>query len=379
MTQRIAIVDFVQTKHGERLSDNVQELIFGVVGRLLDRVQMDRSEIGTIISSSADYWQGVSCSNSYYYDAAGGNLKSGSKVTEDSVFSLIYGMMRILAGHYRTALVVGVTKCSECPSEHTLTNLAADPFLQRPIGLTAVSAEGLQARVYMDRYGVDEASVAGVVVKNMSNALANPYAHRGGKVSTEEVLASPIMAAPLRRMDVPATSDGACALLLADEHTATQLTDKPVFIHGAGWSVDHTYIGDRDLLGGALPKAAHMAYERADVHDPRTEIDVAEICDVTSFHEILWTEQLGFCTPGTGCRLLEEGVTAMNGRLPVNPSGGLFGANPFVARGLLRVGEAYLQVRGDAGAHQVPGVNRALAHGVHGLGGQSHSVVILGN
>ena len=69
----------------------------------------------------------------------------------------------------------------------------------------------------------------------------------------------------------------------------------------------------------------------------------------------------------------------MNGRLPVNPSGGLFGANPFVARGLLRVGEAYLQVRGDAGAHQVPGVNRALAHGVHGLGGQSHSVVILGN
>jgi len=71
-----------------------------------------------------------------------------------------------------------------------------------------------------------------------------------------------------------------------------------------------------------------MAYERAGVHDPANEIDVAEVCDVTSFHESLWTEQLGLCTAGTGGRLVEEGVTALDGRLPVNPSGGLFGANP---------------------------------------------------
>lgn len=379
MTPRIALVDFVQTKHEERLSENVRELVFGVVRKLLDRVEIDRSEVGTIVSSSADYWQGISCSNSYYYDAAGGNLKSGSKVTEDSVFSLIYAMMRILSGHYRTALAIGVTKCSECPSEHTLTNLAADPFFQRPIGLNGLSAEALQARLYMDRYGVRDTTMAGVVVKNMSNAQKNPYAHRGRTLSRQDVLSSPIMAAPLRRMDVPATSDGACTLLLADEHTARQLTDMPVFIHGAGWSVDHTYIGDRDLLGGALPKAARMAYERAGIHDPASEIDVVEICDVTSLHEILWMEQLGFCTAGTGCRLVEEGVTALDGRLPVNPSGGLFGANPFVARGLLRVGEAFLQVRGEAGAHQVPGVRKALAHSTHGLGGQSHSVVILGS
>ncbi|MFH0958958.1 MAG: hypothetical protein V1897_09680, partial [Pseudomonadota bacterium] len=126
MTQRVAIVDFVQTKHGEALEENVRELIFGVVKKLLDRVGMERSEIGTMVSSSADYWQGISCSNSYYYDAAGGNIKSGSKVSEDSVFALIYGIMRILSGHHRTALVVGVTKCSECPSVHTLTNLTAD-------------------------------------------------------------------------------------------------------------------------------------------------------------------------------------------------------------------------------------------------------------
>jgi acetyl-CoA C-acetyltransferase len=379
MPQRVAIVDFVQTKHGEALAETVQELTFGVVRKLLDRVGIDRSEIGTLISASTDYWQGISCSNSYYYDAAGGSLKSGSKVAEDSAFALIYGVMRILSGHHRTALVVGVTKCSECPSEHTLTNLATDPFFQRPVGLNTVAAEALQARIYLDEYGPTEEQIARVVVKNMSNAEKNPYSHRGGKLSIGEILSSPTVAAPLRRMDVPGTSDGACALLLADEHTARDLTDKPVFVHGLGWSVDHTYIGDRDLLGGALPKAAQMAYERAGVRDPSREIDVAEVCDVTSFHEIMWIEQLGLCEAGTGFRLVEEGATALNGRLPVNPSGGLFGANPFVARGLLRVGEAYLQVRGEAGDHQIPKVNTALAHSVHGLAGQSHSVVILAN
>jgi acetyl-CoA C-acetyltransferase len=379
MTQRVAIVDFVQTKHGEALEENVRELTFGVVKKLLDRVEMDRSEIGTMVSSSADYWQGISCSNSYYYDAAGGNLKSGSKVTEDSVFALIYGMMRILSGHHRTALVVGVTKCSECPSEHTLTNLAADPFFHRPVGLNTVAVEALQARMYLNQHGPSEEQIARVVVKNMSNSERNPYSHRGGKFSIGEILSSSMMAAPLRCMDVPGTSDGACALLLADEHTARQLTDKPVFIHGVGWSVDHTYIGDRDLLNGALTKAAEMAYSRAGIKNPSKEIDVVELSDVTSFHEIMWMEQLGLCDVGNGFRLVEQGVTALDGRLPVNPSGGLFGANPFVARGLIRVGEACLQLRGEAGDHQVPRADKALAHSVNGLGGQSHSVVILGN
>jgi len=379
MTQRVAIIDFVQSKHGEALEETVRELTFGVVKKLLDRVGIDRSEVGTVVSSSADYWQGISCSNSYYYDSAGGNLKSGSKVTEDAVFALIYGVMRILSGHHRTALIVGVTKCSECPSENTLTNLAADPFFQRPLGMNGLLAEALQATLYCDKYGLRPEQTARVATKNMSNAVRNPYAHRGGNLSIEDILSSPIVATPLHLMEVPATSDGACALLLADEHTASQFTDKPVFVHGLGWSVDHTYLGDRDLLDGPLRMAAKMAYTRAGLKEPSKEIDVIELSDVTSFHELLWLEQLGFCDPGFGFRFIEDGVTVLDGPLPVNPSGGLFGANPFVARGLLRVGEAFLQVKGEAGDHQVLGVKKALAHSVHGLGGQSHSVAILGN
>lgn len=379
MDRKVAIVDAVQTEHGEKLEDNIQEMMFGIVKQLFDRVGIDRSDIDTMVSSSSDYWQGISCSNSYYFDSAGANLKSGSKAAEDSGLGFIYGLMRILSGQYKTVLVISVTKCSEAPSVHTLTHMGCDPFFQRPVGLNETVVSGLQAREYMYRYGLKAEELAKVVMKNLGNADKNPYAHRGGEMTMEDVLASPIMVDPLRGMDIPFTSDGACAVLLADEKTARDLTDTPVWVEGVGWNSNHAFLGDQDLLNGSLPKAAQMAYKMADVNDPLKQINVAEICDISSFHEILWTEQLGFCSAGKGRDLINEGVTTINGKLPVNPSGGLFGANPYVARGLIRIAEAAGQLKGEAGKRQVPDAKRALAHSVHGLGGQLHSVVILGN
>jgi acetyl-CoA C-acetyltransferase len=378
MSQKVAIVDVVQSKHSERLEDNIREIVFELVKELMDHVGIDRSEIGSMISSSSDYFLGTSCSNSYYYDAAGANLKSGSKTPEDSALAFIYGLMRILSGEYKTVLVVSITKCSEVPSVYTLTNLMADPFFQRPIGLNEAVTAGLQAREYMDRYGLTNEQLARVVIKNLANAQKNPYTHRSGEFSINDILSSPMMVYPLREMDIASTSDGACAMLLATEEIARSLTDTPVFVEGVGWSVNSTFLCDQDLLNGTLPKAAEMAYRMAGIKDPLREIDVAEICDTTSFNEILWLEQLGFCSTGKGGQLIDEGVTTMSGKLPVNPSGGLLGANPYVARGLIRIAEAALQLKGEAGNHQVANVSKGLAHSVHGLGGQLHSVVILG-
>jgi len=378
MEQEVAIVDAVQTRHDSALKDNIREILFKTVRELLDRVGIERSEIGTMISSSSDYWQGISCSNSYYYDASGANLKSGSKAADDSALGFNYGVMRILSGHYKTVLVASVTKCSEAPSVDTLTHIAADPFFQRPIGLNETVAAALQAGAYFHRYGLKEEDLAGVPMKNLGNARNNLNAHRKGVLSLDDVLSSPMMASPLREIDVPSTSDGACALLLATGEVAKDLTEHPVFVRGLGWNVSNTFLGDRDLLDGSLPKAAQMAYRMAGVSDPLNEIDVAEICDTTSFNEILWTEQLGFCAPGKGINLLKDGITSMGGALPVNPSGGLFGANPYVARGLIRIAEIALQLRGGAEKRQVPNAEKGLAHSVHGLGGQLHSVVVLG-
>jgi Acetyl-CoA acetyltransferase len=378
MANRVAIVAVAQIGHDDVLNKNLREITFEVTKDILTQVGMKRDELGTIISSSSDHWQGISCSNSVYYDALGAYLKNSSKTEEDGASAFMYGVMRVMSGHFDNALVHAITKSSEIPGLSTLTNLYCDPFFQRPIGLDDISTAAMQARLYMNKYGITEEQAAKVVVKNLGNAINNPYAYKKGIVSVEEVLKSPLMAYPIKALDCAACSDGTCALLLASEEKAKKLTANPVWVKGIGWDVDHYFLGDRDLLNGGLKKAAKRAYDMAGVKNPLEEIDVAEICEPYSFQELLWYEQLGFCEDGEGGKLIDRGVTTMSGKLPVNPSGGVLAANPYVARGLLRIIEAALQVMGKAGKRQVPDVKAALAHSTHGFAGQHHSVVILG-
>ena len=378
MSKRVAIVGVAQISHTESLPENVRDLVYRLARGILDPLGMTREDLDTVVSSTSDYWMGISCTNSFYYDATGAYLKNATKAEEDGAQGLCYAAMRILSGHHRTALVVSVCKASEIPSYATLTQLYGGPFFQRPVGLNEVSTSALQAQVYRERYGLTDEQLALVAVKNLGNARGNPYAHRRTRLSLEEVLASETVAYPLKSAECAGPSDGGCAVLLACEEAARDLTDTPVWVRGLGWSADSTWLGDRDLLAGSLPGAAGMAYEMAGISKPSREIDVAEICEPTAFQEILGCEQLGLCPEGTGGRFVQEGASSLRGRLPVNPSGGVLATHPYVARGLLRVAEAALQVKGRAGEHQVRDVRTALAHSVYGLGGQAHTVIVLG-
>ncbi|MDH7478882.1 MAG: thiolase family protein, partial [Syntrophomonadaceae bacterium] len=299
------------------------------------------------------------------------------KVEEDGSLAFMYAVMRIMSGQYDLALVHAVTKFSEIPHPGVLTNLAADPFLLRPVGLDKYTAAALQCQLYMERYGITPEQTALVVEKNRRHALKNPNAHIRQETGFNEVMNSPIVVSPLRQLDLAPLSDGMCVLLLASEEEARRMTDKPAWVAGMGWAVDRSWLGDRDLLDTVLPLAARQAYDMSGVHDPLREIDVAEVCERFSFEELLWYEGLGFCGPGEGGRLIESGATQMEGQIPVNPSGGVLCSNPYCARGLVRIGEAALQVMGRAGEHQVAGARRAVAHSTHGFAGQMHSVVVL--
>ena len=377
MAKRVAIVAVAQIGHNAALNKNIREISYEVTKDVLNQVGMKRDELGTIITSSSDFWQGISCSNSVYYEAVGAYLKNSSKTEEDGASGFMYGLMRVMSGHFDNALVHAITKSSEIPDLSTLTNLYADPFFQRPICLDDVSTAAMQANLYMNKYKITEEQAAKVVVKNLGNALNNPYAHKKGKISIDEVMKSPVMAHPLKTLDCATPSDGTCALLLASEEKAKKLTKNPVWVTGVGWCVDHQFLGDRDLLNGALRKAAKKAYDMAGIKSPLKELDVAEICEPYSFQELLWYEQLGFCKDGEGGKLIDNAVTGMDGQLPVNPSGGVLATNPYVARGLIRIVEAALQIMGKAGDRQVSGMKTALAHSTHGFAGQHHSVVIL--
>jgi acetyl-CoA C-acetyltransferase len=260
-----------------------------------------------------------------------------------------------------------------------VSNYGAEPFFHRPFGLNYITTTGFMVNAYRAKYGLPEMAAAKVVVKNRGNALNNPLACYQTPVSTEEVLSSRIVAWPVRAMDMAPLCDGACALVLASEERARGMVQPPVWIQGMGWATETYYLGERDLSRlTSLEVAARRAYAMAGVTNPLRELDVAEIHDIADYHELMAYEALGLCPWGQAARLMEEGVTEMGGRLPVNPSGGALSGSPFFATGLVRLAEAALQVRGDAGRRQVKGAKRALAHGSYGFCGQGNSVFILG-
>jgi len=378
MTKKVAIVAVAQNA-GAASKDNFYDQAYQVTKEVLDKAGITRDEVGSVVSAASDVFHGgISCANSYYWDPTGGFLKNASRQDGESLFALMYASMRIITGHFDTVLVIGLCKGSENPDNDACTLMFSDPFYLRPLGFTETMAAALQMKLYMQKYKIKKEQCARVAVKNLGNALRNPFAQRKGRYTVEDVLKSDTVVDPLTALQCAPKSEGMIAMLLASERKAKKLTDKPVWIRGFGSSLDSYMIGDRDLLDGQLKNAAARAYKMAGIRNPLKDIDLAEVTEPYAFQELMWYEQLGFCKAGDGAKLIDKGFTDIDGELPVNPSGGALANNPYVSRGLQRAVEAFLQIRGEAGERQVKKkVNTALAHGVHGFAGQCHAVTIL--
>lgn len=378
--ERIAIVGVGQTKHEARkIQDSFADMVYEAVKMALEDAGMGVDQVDNVITTSNDFWDGRTISSMATGDVSGARGKNVSCVEGDGTFGAFYGMTRILSGSYGTTLVTAYSKGSESESP-MITNAAFDPIYMRCLGLDMVTACALQARRYMKRYGITEEEMAVISVKNHLNALSNPNAHLGLKITVDDVMKSRKVSDPLKLLDCSPVSDGAACIILANEERARKITDKPVWVKGVSFCADAYLLGDRDLAEcKALEKAARKAYGMAGIRDPRREIDVAEVYDAFTYQESMWTEGLGFCGPGEGGKLAVSGATAKGGDIPVNPSGGLLGAHPVIAGGLIRMVETVRQIRGEAGAMQVKdNVKIALAHGVNGVCGQSHCVWLLG-
>lgn len=377
--EKVGIVGTAQTKYeADKIDQTYSELVFEVVKKLHEDLGITNDDVGCVITSSNDFNDGRTIANMAIQDAVGAVRKSESRVSGDGAFAYIYGAMRILSEYYDTVLVVSHCKCSE-GNQYLINNSIFDPFYQRHLGLDQISAAGLMANMYMTKYGVSEEQAARVVVKNRMNALNNPYAHLQEKISFEDVLHSSMLAYPLKELDFPPFSDGAVAMLLAKEEIAKKMTDTPVWLKGYGSCTDAYYLGHRnmiDLVG--LEGAARAAYKMANISDPINEIDVAEVYDAFSVHELMSYEALKFCAKGEGGSLIDTGETEMNGAIPVNPSGGVLSSNPTMANGLIRVAEIALQLMGKAGKRQIPDAKIGLANGMNGICSQGNIVLIFG-
>jgi acetyl-CoA C-acetyltransferase len=272
------------------------------------------------------------------------------------------GYFAVASGRYDNALVVASEKMSHIPTAMTTKILAEviDPF-ERKHGCTMTSLAAMITRRYMHDFGLTSDELAFVPVKNHENGSKNPYAHFQKQISIETVLNSKIVASPLKLYDCSPISDGAAAVLL---------TSKPdqVKVIGLGHGTAYVAVQFRDSLTSfsATKLAAKRAYEMSG-RSPE-EIDIAEVHDAFSSFEIINTEDLGFFEPGNGRDAVVNGVTKLDGELPINPSGGLKSrGHPVGVSGLAQIVELTWHLRNQAGARQVKGAKIGLSQSIGGL------------
>jgi len=274
------------------------------------------------------------------------------------VFSIISGWTLVASGLFDLVLVVAEEKMSSCqPHPQGAFLTIFDHTIERPLGPNLLWIFSLEQHRYMATYGIRNEDIALVSVKNKRNALDHPVAQVAASLTVKDVLASEVVAWPVHRLMVSPISDGAAAIVLASEDVARRLSDKPIWVQGVGWSLDTSYWGNRDLAYPRyVERAARMAYEMAGISEPRRQIHVAEPYDPFAYKELHHLEGLQLSDKGKAPEDLARGRFERTGELPTCPSGGLMGVgNPIAAAGLMKLCELFWQLRGEAGARQVPG------------------------
>ncbi len=380
--QPAAVIGIGQTHHRAKRQDvSIAGLCREAIDRALADAGLAFDEIDAVVVGKApDLFEGVMMPELFLAEGLGAVGKPLLRVhTAGSVggSTAIVAASLVQAGVHERVLTVAFEKQSESNAMWALS--VPVPFIM-PVHAGAGGYFAPHVRSYIRRSGAPTYIGAMVAAKDRQNALKNPYAHLHNPDTTvESVLASQMLWDPIRYDETCPSSDGACAMVIASEDAVARSgVRNPAWIHGTQMRSEPTTAAERDQVNPhAGREAAAALWKQAGITSPIDEIDCAEIYVPFSWFEPMWIENLGFAAEGEGWKLTESGETAIDGRLPINMSGGVLSSNPIGASGMLRFAEAALQVRGQAGEHQVDGVRRALGH-AYGGGSQFFSMWVVG-
>ena len=383
--RRVAVVGAGMTKFMRRALETPKELAWLASKAALDSAEMKSHQVGCVVVGTApDAFDGVHMNGEYLADGCGGWRKPFIRPYVGGgtgVYAIIQGWYQIASGMFDTALVICEEKMSTCrPHPQGAFLTIFDNFTEQALKPNLLWIFAMEQNRYMEAHGITNREIARVSVKNKRNAMDHPAAQLGAELTVDEVLSSEIMAWPVHRLMVSPTSDGAAAVLLASEEAAKRITSKPVWIQGVGWCLDTAYWTNRDLYYPEyVEKAARMAYGMAGVREPRHQINIAEPYDPFAYKELHHLEGLQLAPKGKAPQMLADGVFDRDGNMPVTPSGGLLGVgNPIAAAGTMKICELFWQLRGEAGARQVPGTpERGVAQAWGDLM-QVSTVVVMG-
>ncbi len=361
--RKVAVVGAGMTRFVRRAQETGKELAWEAAKAALDSCELSLPDVDAVcLTSAPDAFDGVHMKGEYLSDGAGAYGKPFIRTYVgggSGVFTAIQGWYTVASGMFDVALLVAEEKMSSTqPHPQGAFLTIFDNVLERPLGPNLLWIFALEMNRYMNAYGLDKRDIAAVAVKNKRNAADHPAALLGqADVSVDDVLDSETLAWPVQRLDVSPISDGAVAVVVASEDAARRLTDRPVWIDGVGWNLDTTYWTNRDLVFPEyVQNAARMAYDMAGITEPRKQIHVVEPYDPFDYKELHHLEGLMLFDRGKAPEAARDGVLDRDGDLPSCPSGGLLGVgNPIAAAGLMKIAEIFWQLRGEAGARQVPG------------------------
>jgi len=271
----------------------------------------------------------------------------------------------IASGLYDIGVAVGVESMTTSPIAGKL--IPPEPGdLSGEMGNSAPAHFALSMRRHMDKYGTTSEQFAKVSVKNHRNGCLNPYSQYKKELSIEEILNSRMICDPITLLQCCPNTDGAAAAILCPVSLARKYTRKPIIVAASVLNMGDYEYRWKDLASSDMTtKCAKEAYEMAGCGPE--DIGVCELHDAFAYSEIAHCEELGFCPYGEGGRLIDEGITEIEGRIPVNPSGGLLSrGHPIAATGVEQIAEIVWQLRWEAGKRQVAGAKVGLAHTMGG-------------
>ena len=379
-----AVLGTGQTKYVAKRKDvSMNGLVREAIDRALEDSGSTFDDIDAVVVGKApDFFEGVMMPELFMSDAVGATGKPLIRVhTAGSVggSTAVVAASLVQSGKYRRVLAMAWEKQSESNAMWALS--IPIPFI-KPVGAG-------RGRIFCPARSVVHPALrrtanigAIVATKDRLNGTRNPLAHlHQPDITVEKVMESPMLWDPIRYDETCPSSDGAAAMVIGNEESAEAhlAQGHPVaWIHATALRTEPLQFSGRDQVNPQASRdAAAALWKGAGITSPIDEIDVAEIYVPFSWFEPMWLESLGFAPEGEGWKLTEAGETAIGGRLPVNPSGGVLSSNPIGASGLIRFAESAIQVMGKGGDHQVPGARKALGH-AYGGGAQYYSMWVVG-
>jgi acetyl-CoA C-acetyltransferase len=348
---KVGIVGYSLTTFRDDADMSSDELVFVAASAALKDAGVDRGELDAVSVASIDAYDGITISNGWTAPAGGGYGKDATRIQGGGVAAVMSAYASILSGAAELALVAGGDSVR---FDDTVTsNASYDVFFNRPIPLFNVSSYALLATSLLRSGAATEDDFAMVAAKNYRDGAGNRWAHVRAGYSIGDVASSPMTCWPLRALEIAPCSKGACALVLASERKARELSDNPVWITGiAGGSTPCFGSWAETMEMKGLRRAITRSYRMAGIGNPAKDVDTFEIFSPAAPFELAYYEPLGLCGKGGALELLRGGITSGSGALPVNPSGGALCTNPGNCGGVYRVASALNYLRDHEGARR---------------------------